>query len=337
MKVRKFLLLFIFTLCFFRTYSQHTFSIVAVDAVTGEIGSAGATCLSFEDGAQDISAIVLNTGAIHTQSYWNPTNQANATARMNAGDSPDEIITWLENNDVGGAGSVPLRQYGVVDLNGGSPRSAALTGSQNFDEKGHRLGANYAIQGNILISQDVLDDMETAFLNTSGSLSDKLMASMQAAKRPGADSRCLADNISSGSAFIRIAKPTDTDSSYGNLWLDINVWLDSGTFTGDPIDELQIQYNDFINNLSTNEFNVKNISITPNPSNGKITISNLKNNIDSWAAYDLLGKKVLSGKIDNTKLSVRLDLNQVNNGIYLIQFLNENLVLSTRKLVINKD
>ena len=68
--------------------AQHTFSIVAVDSITGEIGSAGATCLASEDGAIDISDIVLGVGAIHTQSFWHPTNQVNARTRMNAGDSP---------------------------------------------------------------------------------------------------------------------------------------------------------------------------------------------------------------------------------------------------------
>ena len=55
-------------------FSQHTFSIVAADPNTGEIGSAGATCISAEDGALAISDIVLGVGAIHTQSFYLPTN-----------------------------------------------------------------------------------------------------------------------------------------------------------------------------------------------------------------------------------------------------------------------
>ena len=199
-------------------YSQHTFSIVAVDSGTGYIGSAGATCLDFEDGALAISDIILNVGAIHTQAAYSVSNQLNARTRMQAGDSPENIISWLEANDDYSDGfNITDRQYGVVDLNSGSPRSAAYTGANNYTENGHRLGTDYSIQGNILISEDVLNDMEDAFLNSSGPLYDRLMAVMQAAKRPGADSRCYNDNISSGSAFIRVATPSDTDSSYGNL------------------------------------------------------------------------------------------------------------------------
>lgn len=216
-----------------------TFSIVAVDPLTGELGSAGATCIGAEDGAIVISDIVLGKGVIHTQSFWVPTNQINANTRMQLGDSPQQIIDWLVNNDVNNNPS--QRQYVVVDLNSGSPRSAAYTGTNNFDVKHQIIGANYAIAGNILISEDVVIDMEAAFLNTQGNLSDKLMAALQAAKRIGADSRCTSSNISSASAFIRVARSCDTDSSYGNLPLDLNVWVSSTLF--EPIDELQTQYN----------------------------------------------------------------------------------------------
>ena len=219
--------------------AQHTFSIVAVDPETGEIGSAGATCIGAEDGALVISDIILGVGAIHTQSFWSPANQNNARGRMVAGDSPQQIIDWLQQNDVNGDAS--QRQYAAVDLNGGNPRSAGFTGANCFREFKHITGPNYAIAGNILISEDVVDDMETGFLNTSGSLSDKLMGALQAAKRPGADERCLSFNISSASAFVRMATPCDADSSYGNLSLDLNVWT-QGSNVFEPIDALQTAY-----------------------------------------------------------------------------------------------
>ena len=240
-KLPYFFLLVAVFLCF-KAQAQHTFSIVAVDPETGEIGSAGATCIGAEDGALVISDIVLGVGAIHTQSFWSPTNQNNARTRMQAGDSPQQIIDWLQQNDVNSDAS--QRQYGVVDLNNGSPRSAAFTGPNCFREFKHITGPNYAIAGNILISEDVVDDMETGFLNTSGSLSDKLMGALQAAKRPGADERCLSFDISSASAFIRMATPCDTDSSYGNLSLDLNVWVTGGNIF-EPIDALQTAYDNW--------------------------------------------------------------------------------------------
>jgi len=234
----------LFTLLFLslNLQAQHTFSIVAVDPETGEIGSAGATCIGAEDGALVISDIILGVGAIHTQSFWSPANQNNARNRMLAGDSPQQIIDWLQQNDISGDPS--QRQYAAVDLNNGNPRSAGFTGANCFREFKHISGPNYAIAGNILISEDVVDDMETGFLNTSGSLSDKLMGALQAAKRPGADERCLSFDISSASAFIRMATPCDTDSSYGNLSLDLNVWLEGGNVF-EPIDALQTAYDNW--------------------------------------------------------------------------------------------
>jgi len=218
--------------------AQATFSIVAVDPVTGEIGSAGATCIGQEDGALAISDIVLGRGAIHTQSFYSPQNQANARVRMELGDSPQQIIDWLDNNDVNGNSS--QRQYVVVDLNGGMPRSAGFSGPACFTEFTEATGPGYAIAGNILISEDVVTDMEAAFVGTVGPLGDRLMAAMQAAKRVGADSRCTSSGISSASAFVRVARPCDTDSSYGNLPLDLNVWVSGPVF--EPIDALQTAY-----------------------------------------------------------------------------------------------
>jgi len=259
-----------FMLFFFLTANaQHTFSIVAVDTATGEIGSAGATCLSSECGAQDISAIVLGKGAIHTQSFWDPTNQVNATERMELGDSPEEIKDWLLANDVSNDPST--RQYLMVDLNNGNPRSAHFTGVNCFNEFISLVGPNYAIGGNILISEAVVLDMETAFLNESGTLADKLIAAMNAAKRPGADSRCLSLGISSGSAFIRVAAPEDTDPSYGNLSLDLNVWIGSDNF--EPIDSLTALYNETIITNVESPVTLQKVNFFPNPiSNQLLTI-----------------------------------------------------------------
>lgn len=222
------------------TDSYATFSIVAVDPATGQLGSAGATCIGAEDGAIVISDIVLGTGVIHTQSFWSPTNQANARTRMEMGDTPQQIMDWLVANDV--SNNPNSRQYLAVDLNNSQPRSATFSGTGNFDVVHQVNGPNYAIAGNILLSEDVVNDMEQAFINTNGSLSDKLMAALQGAKRIGADSRCSDFDVSSASAFIRVARTCDTDSSYGNLPLDINVWIPPGASVFEPIDELQTQY-----------------------------------------------------------------------------------------------
>jgi len=311
------------------TFAQHTFSIVAVDPVTGEIGSAGATCLAFEDGALAISDIVLGVGAIHTQSFYLPANQNAARVRMEAGDSPQEIIDWLVANDAQGDPSA--RQYNVVDLNTGSPRSAAFTGPNCFAEFIHITGPNYAIAGNILISEDVVNDMEAAFLSTSGTLADKLMAALQGAKRPGADSRCLDDGVSSLSAFLRVADPTDTDSSYGNLTLDLNVWVTSTVF--EPIDALQEAYDNFLSVDGQDLIN-NDIVIAPNPASNEVTIRSSKQMITGYQLVDISGKIITERKAAAPQNHIYLDVASYPKGIYFLNLYENENQLSTEKLII---
>jgi uncharacterized Ntn-hydrolase superfamily protein len=188
--------------------SQATFSIVAVDTVTGIVGSAGASCIG---GAQIIEGIVENVGAINTQALWNPTNQDHADSLIRAGLTPDSIISWLQNNDA--ESSPGDRQYGVVTL-AGPGASAAYTGFFTFQFAGHRTGPGYSIQGNILLEEHVIDTMELVFLSTGGPMEERLMATLEAAKTPGADSRCLDEGKSSISAFIKVVHPGDGNTPY---------------------------------------------------------------------------------------------------------------------------
>ena len=214
--------------------AQDTFSIVGVDTLTGEVGSAGASCIS---GSIIISDLHPGIGAIHTQAYWTATNQQNASNLMANGYSPDEIIEWLVENDV--QNNPGIRQYGVVDLIDGG-RSAAFTGENCSDYKNHITGDTYAIQGNILLGQEILDDMEIAFLSTFGTMDEKLLASLQAANVPGADTRCMDYGIPALSAFIRVAQPENTADS---LYLHINV--NSVLIVTSPIDSLYQLYWDW--------------------------------------------------------------------------------------------
>lgn len=322
--------LLVLTLLFITTFSnaQHTFSIVAVDPDTGEIGSAGGTCLGFEDGALAISDIVLGVGAIHTQSYWHPTNQTNARIRMEAGDSPQEIMDWLVANDV--QGNASQRQYGAVDLNAGNPRSAAFTGVNCFEEFIHIAGPNYAIQGNILISEDVVTDMEAGFINTEGSLADKLMGAMQGAKRPGADSRCLDDGVSSLSAFIRVADPSDTDSSYGNLSLDLNVWVTSDVF--EPIDALQDLYDQTLSVPETT-FSKESISLYPNPANEAITITSDQSLLSSFEIFDINGKLIVSRTTESPITHAVINVSNLTAGVYFINTTNDKSETVSQKFI----
>ena len=221
-----------YVLSIFLSTSFSTFSIVAVDLENGLVGSAGASCIA---GSIIISDIHPGVGAIHTQSYWSGYNQIMASDMMDLGLNPEEIIDYIVENDV--SNNPSIRQYGIVDLYDGG-RSAAFTGSNCMDYKGHILGPNYAIQGNILLDESILLSIEESFNQTVGTFTDKLMAALQGANIPGADSRCLSNNTSSHSAFIRVAKPLDEEDNY---YLDLNV--NNTSNENEPIDLLQELYN----------------------------------------------------------------------------------------------
>ena len=201
-----------------------TFSIVAVDPETGEVGSAGGSCIA---GSVIISDIHVNRGVIHTQSYYHPTNQNNASNYMNQGYSPQQILDLLVDNDI--ANNPGLRQYGIVDLDSNNV-SASYTGEQCLDWKGQINGSNYAIQGNILLGPEILEQMESNFINTL-------------------------------SSFIRVAKPND---SINNLYLDLNVnsVINHYNQTGqwlDPIDSLQTLYNNWLQSQANAELGDVNL------------------------------------------------------------------------------
>lgn len=314
--------------------SQDTFSIVAVDPVTGEVGSAGASCIA---GSIIISDIHTGVGVIHTQSYWNASNQNYARNLMNMGLSPQQIIDSLIMHDA--QGNPTIRQYGIVDLiNNG--RSAAFTGSNCINYKNHITGPTYAIQGNILLGQQILDSMEARFLNTPGTLADKLMAALQGAKVPGADTRCLGYGTSSLSAFIRVARLQDT---LGIFYLDLNV--NSVTPGVEPIDSLQVLYNMWLTNVSnyTNEVPERFILYQnyPNPFNPITKISyGLKEAANiKIIIYDALGKKVstlVEQKQNAGTYSVEFNASNLSSGVYIYSLLVNGVIADTRRMVLAK-
>ncbi len=210
-----------------------TFSIVAVDTITGEVGGAGASCI---DNSQIINDIIESIGAVHTQAWWLQQNQQNAHTLLQAGLTPDSIIGWLVANDA--EGRPGRRQYGVVTL-AGPGSSAAYTGVDTDYWKGHLTGPGYAIQGNILLGPEIIDSMEVAYLSTSGPIEERLMAALEAAKVPGADNRCLAAGKSAISAFIRVVRPGDGGSPY------LYAVVPNTVGSNDPIDSLRVLYNNW--------------------------------------------------------------------------------------------
>jgi uncharacterized Ntn-hydrolase superfamily protein len=304
---------------FSSVHSQDTFSIVAVDSVTGEVGSAGASCvdliLFFPNYTPDFLGDLLpGIGAINTQASYNATNQANARTRMLAGDTPAQIISWLIANDA--QSNSTNRQYGITALVNGSPQTAGFTGSNCLNYKNHVTGPNYCIQGNILLNQAILDSMEARFLNEPGDLACKLMAAMQGAKVVGADTRCTSNGTSSLFAFLKVAQQNDPIGS-PSLLFTVKTPGGSGI---EPIDSLQNLFNAVQNCSITGMpiLTLKSLNIYPNPATNAVTISG-KDAADliSFQLYDMKGRLLRSERI--SELPLVLDLQSFKEGIYMLE------------------
>ncbi len=307
--------------------AQDTFSIVAVDPETGEIGSAAASCV---DGVPDdqfvdfLTAIIPNRGGIMSQAFIcvpNP-NLANAETQMANGASPSEIIDFLLANDACAAGNFnpQWRQYGIADFDSmGNPRTAGFTGSLNESYAEDRQGANYSIQGNILLDASVIDNMEANFLNTEGTLADKLMAAMQGANFPGADSRCLVDNTSSKLAYLMVYRPDDDpDDPY------LRLAVPSQAPGVEPIDMLQDMYTSF---LSTSEFEwAKTVKIAPNPVKDNLILSIPDNiMITNAIIVDIQGRQVFQPSVSQLNQTERsTNIQFLASGFYVLKLNTSN-------------
>jgi uncharacterized Ntn-hydrolase superfamily protein len=319
--------------------SQDTFSIVAVDTITGEIGSAGASCIDnsqIEGGALIISDVIPGRGAIHTQSYWNSTNQQNAHARMVEGMNPQEIIDWLSTHDA--QNNPAVRQYGIVDFDtNGQARSAAFTGANCLNYKNHITGPNYAIQGNILLGQQILDSIEARFLYTEGSFAEKMMAALQGAKVIGADTRCTDNGTSSLSAFIRVARPLDP---IGGFYCDLNV--PSVPEGMEPIDSLQTLFDVWLETVVGLE-DVRSepgLIIYPNPASAYFIISSRQSVVSSQRSINIIISNILGEKIREIRtdvketLRIKIDVSGYQPGIYFVTVFTNSFPVQTKELII---
>jgi uncharacterized Ntn-hydrolase superfamily protein len=315
--------LIIFSLSVTSVQAQDTFSIVAADSVTRETGSAGASCVDlFQAGYADASFLgdlLPDTGAINTQASYLPANQNNARARMRAGDTPGQIIDWLTAHDA--ASNPAIRQYGIVGFTGANVSSAGFTGAGCTNYKNHQTGSidgiYYAIQGNILLGQVVLDSMEARFRRADGDLACRLMAALQGAKMVGADTRCSSNGTSTLFAFIKVAQPTNT---YGHPSFLVSVKTHNNAHI-EPIDSLQVLFN-LQHTCSSSGVTDKTadqyLNVYPNPSEDEIAIQVDPSLAGSgFTITDLYGRIVLTGKLRSETVTV--DIQQLSAGIYFIR------------------
>ncbi len=311
------ILLGIFLMFGLSLQAQDTFSIIALDPETGDIGSAGASCINLNNSNWDqwITDIIPGRGGVNSQAYVciPNVNLENAIDRMSAGDSPEEIIDWLMlNDDCGSQNFNPeYRQYGIVDFDlAGDPRSAGFTGSLTDDYKEDRQGLTYSIQGNILLDQSVIDQMEFNFNNTTGTLADRLMAAMQGANFPGADIRCLASGTSSRAAYMVVYHADDTP---GDPYLRLVVPAQSPGI--EPVDLLQDLYDDFTTLGVGDQLSLNAISLWPNPATERINLE-----IPSDIILQGIEVRNVLGQKQNIDLNQSiLSVGHLPTGLYIIR------------------
>jgi uncharacterized Ntn-hydrolase superfamily protein len=158
-----------------------TFSIVAADPKTGEVGVAVAS--RFFAVGTVVPHARAGVGAVATQSYANTSFGPHGLSLLSHGNPPEKVLEVLLGNDKGRN----KRQVGLVSASG---TSASYTGTSCNAWAGGRSGPNYAVQGNILTGEEVVAAMEKAFISTAGRpLRVRLYAAIEAGDVAGGDSR----------------------------------------------------------------------------------------------------------------------------------------------------
>lgn len=186
----------------------HTYSIVARDSVTGDIGVA------VQSHWFSVGSVVTygkaGVGVVATQSLVNPSYGPKGLALMEQGLSPQQSLDALLANDTGEM----YRQVAFLNAKG---ELATHTGALCIDEAGHRQGKNFSVQANMMLKNTVWDAMANAFENTKGTLSERILAALKAAENEKGDIR------GKQSAAILIVKGEATGNSWEDTVMDLRV------------------------------------------------------------------------------------------------------------------
>lgn len=179
----------------------HTYSIVARDPNTGELGVA------VQSHWFSVGPIVAwaeaGVGAIATQSFVDPSYGKLGLDLMRAGKSAPDTLRALLAGDEGRE----VRQVAMIDAQG---RVDAWTGKNDIQSAGHIVGKNYSVQANLMLNDKVWPAMSAAFENTKGDLADRMLAALDAAQSVGGDIR----GKQSAALIVVTGKPT------GQSWKD---------------------------------------------------------------------------------------------------------------------
>lgn len=185
-----------------------TFSIVALDADTGDLGVA--TASKFLAVGAVVPFAEAGLGAVATQSYANTTFGPRTLMALRGGISLELIRQAFAESDA----QHSERQYGLVDARG---RALTFTGDACHPWAGGRTGEGYAAQGNLLTGPEVVDALCKTFEAASGPLSERLVAALAAADAAGGDKR------GRQSAALLVVRQEGGYGGFNDRYIDLRV------------------------------------------------------------------------------------------------------------------
>ncbi len=186
----------------------HTFSIVARDAESGDLGVAVQSHW-FSVGSV-VSWAEPGVGAVATQSLVNVSFGQRALDLMRSGKSATEALQMLITADEG----KDFRQLAIIDTKG---NVAVHTGTKCIADAGHISGENFSVQANMMLNEEVWPAMANAFEGSSGPLAERMLAALEAAQRTGGDIR------GQQSAAILVVRGKSTGKIWEDRLIDLRV------------------------------------------------------------------------------------------------------------------
>jgi uncharacterized Ntn-hydrolase superfamily protein len=186
----------------------HTYSIVARDPATGELGVA------VQSHWFSVGPVVpwaeAGVGAVATQSLVDVTYGPLGLELLRAGRSAEAALKAL----LAGDAHPELRQVAIVDAQG---RVAAHTGPKCIAEAGHATGDGYSVQANLMRRNTVWGAMAKAYEAARGDLAERLLAALEAAQAEGGDIRGMQ------SAALLVVRGTSTGKPWEDRLVDLRV------------------------------------------------------------------------------------------------------------------
>jgi uncharacterized Ntn-hydrolase superfamily protein len=192
----------------FSTPLAHTYSIVARDSETGEMGVAVQSHW-FSVGSL-VSWAEAGIGAIATQSFVNVSFGPRGLELLKQGKTAQQALKMLIDSDEGRE----VRQLAIIDANG---NVAAYTGKKCIPEAGHIVGENFSVQANLMLNDKVWPAMEKAFKQSNGHLAERMVAALEAAEQTGGDIR------GKQSAAILVVRGKSTGKTWEDRLIDLRV------------------------------------------------------------------------------------------------------------------